>query len=326
MRHRFAGGLLSLGLGTLRRLPVPVCCAITDLLAVPMCLGSWLREKLVGRGVHRNLRIVYRDQLTPLMGRRMRWAWARHMTRLVLDFARMPEITAANLPQFVDVSDLHKLRSEVDPGKGLICITGHIGVAELTGHVAALTGMPVTGVFRLRENRAIDSVLERIRSSGGQRVLSKWISVWPLKKALDRGDAVGLAADENTKHKPVFVPFMGTIGATSAMPALLHLATGVPMAVVSVHRVGRLKYRFHLWDIIRHRKTDDRDADVLAVLERMNAALSRSILAYPEQWFWGARRYRERPPDEVMGVDGLPPPCAAASVPYSAAALAPHEA
>ena len=87
-----------------------------------------------------------------------------------------------------------------------------------------------------------------------------------------------------------------------------------------------MKYRFHLWDIIRHEKTDDRDADVSAILERMNAALSRSILAYPEQWFWGARRYRVRPPDEVMGADGLPPPCADARAQDGAAALAPQEA
>ena len=35
--------------------------------------------------------------------------------------------------------------------------------------------------------------------------------------------------------------------------------------------------------------------------------LSRAILAYPEQWFWGSRRFLTRPPGEAPGPDGLPP-------------------
>ena len=90
---------------------------------------------------------------------------------------------------------------------------------------------------------------------------------------------------------------------------MLHLASGLPMAVISMHRVARARYRFHVWDVIRHQASGDRQADVHAILSRMNEALSRSIEAYPEQWFWGGRRYRERPAGEVPGPDGLPPAC-----------------
>ena len=308
--HRLAGRTLGLVLGGLRRLPAWLSYLLADACAVPLVLASWLREKRVGRGVNRNLRIVYRDKLTPSMARRMRWAWARHITWMAVDFSRMPSIDKTNLDRFVDVGGLEDLRARCG-SSGMICVTGHIGVPELLGHVASLSDMAVSSVFRPHKMRPVNDLLTRIRAAGGQKILLKWLSLWPLKKALDRGEFIGLAADEYTTHKPVFVPFLGTLAATSAAPAHLHLSTGAPMAVVSVHRVARKRYRFHVWDVIQHAKTDDWDADVEAVLRRMNEALSRAILSYPAQWFWGARRYRVRPPQEVLGADGLPPPARA---------------
>ncbi|MHC5063361.1 MAG: lysophospholipid acyltransferase family protein [Planctomycetota bacterium] len=293
--------------GLLNLLPGRLAYGLADLFSIPLVFGSWYREKRVGRGVHRNLRIVYREQLTDKFARRLRWSWARHMMRLLVDFARMPRLTPENLEEHVDLADLRRLQEQIDPEQGLLCITGHMGVAELTGHVAALDGMPVTGVFRDSKNSAVAAILNQTRASGSQKVLTKWGSVWPMKKALDRGEVVGLAADEYTKHKPVFVPFLGTIASTSSMPAMLQHATGLPMAVVSVHRVGCLRYKFHLWDLFRHEPTEDREADAAKILTRMNAALSASILAYPEQWFWGGRRFRINPPGVEMGSDGLPP-------------------
>ncbi len=79
------------------------------------------------------------------------------------------------------------------------------------------------------------------------------------------------------------------------------------MVVISLQRTARMRYRFRVWEVIRHAKTGNREADVEAVLGQMNQALSRAILANPEQWFWAGRRFRNRPPGEVPGADGLPP-------------------
>ena len=298
---------MGLGLSCLRRLPAVLSFALADAMAVLVVVHSWVREKRVGRGVHRNLRIVYREKLTPKTARHLRWAWARHMTWMVVDFCRMPRIQKSNLSQFVDVSEFELLRAECKPTKGVICVSGHIGVPELLGHVAALCGMECTTVFRARRNRPVHDHLNRVRVCGGQKIVSKSGSLWSVKKALDRGEGVGLAVDEYTRDKPVFVPFLGTLAATNAAAAHLHLATGAPMVVISVQRTARMRYRFHVWEVIRHAKTGNREADVEAVLGQMNQALSRAILACPEQWFWGGRRFRNRPPGEVPGADGLPP-------------------
>jgi len=292
-------------LAAARRLPPTLAYALVDLLAVPFLVLSVARDKLTGRGVQRNLRIAYRDDLTRKTVR-FHWAWARHMGWLGVDFVHMPDIQQDNLARYVDLSEWDRIGQEYRRAEGVICVTGHIGVPELLGHVASLQGIPTLGVFSSGAPH-IDAVLMAIRSSGGQRVLPKSGAIWPLKKALDRGDAIGLAADENTRKNPVFVPFLGTLAATSTTPALLHLSTGAPIVVATIHRVGRLRYRLHVWDVITHAETGDRRADLEVVSRKMNAALSRAIRAYPAQWFWGSRRFQTRPDGEIVGVDGIPP-------------------
>ena len=306
LRQRLAGWLLGMFLASLRRLPATVGYALADTLAAVFVVLSAAREKIVGRGVYRNLLIAYGDELTGHEARRIHWAWARHMMWLGIDFARMPDLQQDNLARHVDLSEWNRLDTEYRRAKGVICVTGHIGVPELLGHIASLLGVPTVGVFR-PSAAPVDAVLTAIRSSGGQRVLSKRGAIWSLKKTLDRGHAIGMAADENEAQNPIFAPFLGTLAATSTIPALLHLSTRAPIVVATIHRVGRLRYRLHVWDVITWADTGDRRADLEVIVRKMNDALSQAIRAYPPQWFWGSRRFYTRPDGEVAGVDGIPP-------------------
>ena len=83
--------------------------------------------------------------------------------------------------------------------------------------------------------------------------------------------------------------------------------TGAPIAVASVHRVRRGRWRCHLWSVIRPEPGVSGEEHEREVTTAVNAALSRAILAYPEQWLWGSRRFVTPPPGERPGPDGLPP-------------------
>ena len=84
----------------------------------------------------------------------------------------------------------------------------------------------------------IDALLTSIRRAGGTKVLTKWGILLPLKRALERGEMVGLLADEDARERPIFVPFLGTLAATTPSAAFLQRVTGAPIVVASVNRVG----------------------------------------------------------------------------------------
>ncbi len=222
-------------------------------------------------------------------------------------------MTAANLDRQVDLAGIEPLRELLATGNGLICASGHMGLWELCGHITALQGLPTVAVSRPAKNPAVESVLRKMRESGGQRIIAKWGVLYPLHKALKRGELIGVAADEDTSSHATFAPFLGTLAATSTTSAMLARRTKAPIAVVSCNRVGRGMFKIEVWDVIKpgdiaNPEHDDAANDA-TVTARISAALSRAILAYPEQWLWGSRRFATRPEGEVAGADGLPPRC-----------------
>jgi len=322
--HRLLGLLCRIFAWTIRIMPAFLSYLLADLLALGLIPFVLLHERKVsakGRGLFRNQRIVFRDTLTRGQSWRLFFGWARHMCRLLIDVCRMPKITAANVERHVDIEQFRELQQLVEAGDGLIAVTGHVGVWEMAGHVASLLGVTVNAVFRPLPIQPIDEMLQQIRTSGGQVVLSKWGALWPLKKALDRGEAIGIVGDESAR-RGTFVPFLGTLASTNTTPARLHLGTGAPIVVFSCHRTGISRFKLHVWAVIRHARTADKQADTELVTRQINAAISESIRAYPAQWFWGSRRYVTRPAGESPGPDGLPP---VASETATVADLAPRQ-
>lgn len=298
-------------------LPTWLAYALGDLLAVPWFVYWSLRDRQGRRssGYWRNVRIAFRDgaPLGPQRPPRHLWRWSRHVAWLAIDFCRMGRITLANAHTHCDLTEYPRLEALYQEGHGLIFATGHIGVWDVSGHVAGLLGLPLWSVFRPSPLPALNRLIERLRTGSGQTVVARKNVLRTLLKVLAEGKVTGILADGGGKHSAVGAPFLGTAARTVASPALLHLATGAPIAVVAVLRTGRMRYRLRVYDVIRDAGTGDRERDLVAITTRVNAALSRGVAEAPEQWFWQSRRFRHRPAGEVPLPDGLPPLAPASS-------------
>jgi len=311
-RARPAERAVSLIAAAIARMPAALAYALADALLPPVFawgLAHELRAGRLGRGARRNLRVAYRDSL----GRLAAWGLlarnARHLTHLAVDVCRIPRLDAAHIERHFDPASLAPLRTLLSEGRGLLCVSAHLGPWELLGHAASVSGLPVTVVVRALGSPPLDRVLARIRSSGGQRCVPQRRALLALRKVLARGEIAGLLLDEDERRTPLFVPFLGTLAATSPAAAFLQQVSGAPIAVVSCERTARARYRLRLWRVIRAPATaEHRDAALRSVTTGINAALGDAILARPEQWLWGSRRFATRPPGEKPGPDGLPPP------------------
>lgn len=309
-------------------LPGWLAYGIGDLLAIPWYC-YWVVRDRRGRGSSgywRNVRIGFREgsQLGPVRPPRHLWRWSRHIAWVTIDFCRMARINRDNLEQHCDLTEYPQLRELYEEGNGLIFATGHVGVWDVSGYCAGLLGLPITSVFRPSPLPALNRLIERLRTTTGQRVVARKKVMWTLKKTLADKQVIGLLADGGGKHSAVVAPFLGTAARTVATPALLHLATGAPIAVVAVLRTGRMRYRLRVFDVIRpgdHGSSGDRERDLVEITTRINHALGKGLVEAPEQWFWQSRRFRHRPPGEQPGPDGLPP---LAEADVAAAAPAPR--
>lgn len=309
--QRAGVALLAASCWLLAHLPGVLVYAIADLVAVAWC-AFWFcngHSNRSRRGYWFNVKVAFRPG-SPLGPRRPRWhlwRWSRHLAWLAVDFCRLRRLNATNLEAHCDLSAYPPLRALYDEGKGIIFATGHIGVFEVAGYAAGLLGLPIRSVYRPSPIPALDRWIQRSRSGSGQTVVAQRNVMWTLKKALANGEVVGLLCDSGARHAAVWAPFLGTLASTVATPAILQLATGAPIAVVTVQRTGRLRFRVHVHDVLRHAPTGNREADLLGITTRINDGLTRGVAVAPEQWFWQTRRFRHRPPGEQLGSDGLPP-------------------
>jgi KDO2-lipid IV(A) lauroyltransferase len=310
--ERAAGRLLDVAARALERLPARLAYALADCAALPLLvwgLGHELRVARAGRGARRNLRIAYRGSLRASEAFWLLARHGRHLAHLAVDLCRLPRIDAGRLERCVDLAALETVRALLAEGRGLVCVSGHLGVWELLPHAASLAGLPVTVVVRRRAHPALDGLLARLRASGGQRCVPQRRALRALRSALARGEIAGLLADEDERDGPIFAPFLGALAATSPAAALLQSLSGAPIAVVGCERTARGRYAIRLWRVIRPPAGAARRAEAMRVVTaEISAALGQAILARPEQWLWGSRRFATRPPGETPGPEGLPPP------------------
>ncbi|MBL8748351.1 MAG: lysophospholipid acyltransferase family protein [Planctomycetes bacterium] len=309
--QRLVVGAFAALIHTIGALPAWLAYAIGDLCAVPWFLWWCLHDRRGRRssGYWRNCRIAFRPG-SPLGAARPAhhlWRWSRHIAWIAIDFCRMRRITAANLREHCDLEEYPRLAELFAEGRGMIFATGHMGVWDVSGYAAGILGLPITSVFRPSPLPALNRLIARLRTGTGQTVVARKNVMWTLKKVLADKGVIGLLSDGGGKHSSVVAPFLGTPARTVATPALLHLLTGAPIAVVAVLRTGRMQYRLRVFDVIRHEAGPDRDADLIAITTRINRALGQAVVEAPEQWFWQSRRFRHRPPGELPGPDGLPP-------------------
>ena len=260
------------------------------------------------RRVLRHMDIAFREEKTRAEKDVLCRRFFEHMGLSVVEFARMSQLTAANIDSMVDLSALKQFDELLARGKGLLCVPAHHGNWELSGYAVSLKGYPLKSVARPLDNPLMNDLIMTMRERSGNEIIQKWKALWKLKKMLDRHAIVTMSVDQNGGVAGLFVPCFGVLASTVTSPAELHLATGTPIIVSTLNRnPDGIRHTLHIWDVIEHKRTEDHAADVYAVIARVNAAVEKSVRAYPEQWLWIHQRWKTRPPGEIPGPDGLPP-------------------
>lgn len=221
----------------------------------------------------------------------------RHLGTAALEMAVAPRL-GAGLEQLVDVSGeaLTRLEEAHGRGKGVVCVTGHVGNWELHARRVARQGFPLSAVGKENVDPRLTRLFERFRSEGGLR------NVWrgqpgaavALLRALRKGELLGMLIDQDTSVQNVFVPFFGHPAATPRAAADLVLRTGAAALVFLNHRDAGGIYRTTTEELEVPRTGDD-ERDAVELTARFTERIEAAIRAHPEQWVWMHQRWKTKP-------------------------------
>jgi KDO2-lipid IV(A) lauroyltransferase len=161
--------------------------------------------------------------------------------------------------------------------------------------VLGLLGIKLHAIARPLDNPYLDDFLRTFRQRTGQGLLAKKGDFDRMQAILANNGAVATLGDQDAGNRGLFVDFFGRPASTHKAVALLALEYNVPMLVMCAIKVGELRYRAVVEDVIFPEEYANKPDAVRAMTQRFTSALERLIRLAPEQYFWLHRRWKHQP-------------------------------
>lgn len=294
LRHRVEYLLVKGLLGVLGWMPhwlARGCCA---LLAA---LSHWFWPRLRRVGMF-NLRLAFpewgdRERRKVLRG------LFRNFGRMLADFAHFPRLNLDNIDQYIIYDGFEIYAQARDQGKGLLFLTAHFGNWELSSFAHGVYGYPCNFIVRELDNPLLDAFINRNRCLSGGRAIEKRDAAREILRAFQRGEAVGILADQNMlTAEGVFVDFLGRPACTTTAPARFARKAGVPIVfglAIWDEKLKKYRLRFEPVEWIRR---EDPEEEIRVNTANFTRLIEENVRRYPDQWLWVHRRWKTRPPGE----------------------------
>jgi KDO2-lipid IV(A) lauroyltransferase len=223
--------------------------------------------------------------------------------RLLGEFSQLPRATPEKLRRLIEYDEvgLKHLREAEKNKRGVIFLTGHLGVWELHSFGWSALEYPLSFLVRPLDNPRVEEMVEAIRTRFGNRAIDKQSAARQSLRVLRQGGTLGILSDLNTQTREgVFVPFFGKLACTTAGIATLALKTdAVVIPTCAVWDKKRKRYFFHGDPPVELVRTGDQTKDIEVNTARFAAAVERMIRLYPDQWLWIHKRWKTRPEGEA---------------------------
>ena len=285
LRHRFEGPFFRrLMLGGIKHLPRPV-----KRLTMPFWAGIFFT--LLPRA-----RAAIESNLTAVLGATSPFLSKRRTFELFLNYAQMLSDTYAlhlGVPLDIDVVSVGRdnVLEAVKKRRGVLAVTGHLGMWQVAAFLADWHGLPVFYQAMAEEpNPLVQAFEERFRERF--RIIyttESPFSVLRLAQVLREGAVLGLQLDRHLGGQTLELPFCGRTAFFPCGPAMLARATSAPMVpsffIVEPGVRGRVRVVHHLEPAIEVAHTEDRAADVKEAMTRLVAVYERFVKKYPTQWY-----------------------------------------
>ncbi len=221
----------------------------------------------------------------------------RNTGRSLMEFAAFGKLTPDDIRRIVRMEGLELVDSAHGSGSGVMICVGHYGSWDLFGASMGASGYPFCGIAGKQSNPYVDRLINELRG--------RHINLLPAEsrartiiRSLRRGDIVGIVADQDAGPRGVFVDFLGRRASAHAGPASFAALLGCPLLFASINRLPGPRFEVRFSGPFWPDGGLEADTTVAQLTQRFHDELAHAIRRHPEEYFWGHRRWKTRPPDE----------------------------
>lgn len=243
--------------------------------------------------VENNLSIIGGGRYTSEEMEKLTRSTFQNYGRYLLDYMVMHRIEEHNAHKCVEEKGIgeENLIEAMKIGKGILCITPHLGNWELGGIMLALKGYKLN-VLSLKDNREnISTFRERIRMKYGIKSIyvdeDSMDTIINTANALKKGGIVALLGDRDGTSRTIEVDFFGKKTKFPVGVAYFALASGAPVVPVFVvlRKNGRYQGIIEKPILFNHYQASNRDEAIKMGIQDIARIFERYIREYPDQWY-----------------------------------------
>ena len=278
----------AVGLGVL------VCYCVLRLLPLDVASASfgWMARTLGPRlprtqRAADNLRRVLPDFSEVEIAAIIREMWD-NIGRVIAEYPHLRELRRG---ERVSLIGADALTAHAAAGRSIIFFSAHFGNWELAPLAFSPTDKPIGIFYRQQNNPVADRLLSHCRRHTTDLLLPKGAAgARAATKILKQGGHLGFVADQKM-NDGIEVPFLGQPAMTA--PALAQFARRYRCLIAPLHvdRLDGANFRIKVGEPFEPQVSGDRDADIHAIMRRVNDTLGDWIRQRPGQWMWLHRRW-----------------------------------
>jgi KDO2-lipid IV(A) lauroyltransferase len=180
-------------------------------------------------------------------------------------------------------------------GRGVLFASAHLGPWERVAASLVAAGVPLVALARDSYDPRFSRLYERLRGAHGVQVVwrSRPGAAARILRTLRAGGVLGVPMDLRSRVPSCDAPFLGHLAPTAVGPARIALRAHAPVVVgtAAPGPGGAL--------VVTATRVDSgglaaNDAGATELTTRINAELSRRIIALPHAWVWMHERWTTR--------------------------------
>lgn len=253
-------------------------------------LGGWIGRTVgprlrTSRKALRNIQRALPDASPARHDEILLGSWD-NLGRVMAEYAHLDEVWRRT--EMIGAETVRQMAQTKTPS---LFFSAHIANWEINIMGATRNGLPVTAVYRRPNNPAASRLIDHVRAVTGSRFVPKGRDgAREVMATLRERGSVCMMIDQKM-NDGIPVPFFGRDAMTA--PAIAHLALRFDCAIIPAltERLGGAHFRLTVFPPMEVPKTGNRDADVRAMMVKINALVEEWVRARPEQWLWLHRRW-----------------------------------
>ncbi len=244
-----------------------------------------------------NLDIVYGNSKSSEEKDRIYRESLLNFGRLIINHLRLPYLGASFWKEKCTWKNERIFKDAMNRKKGVIIISGHIGLIDLSGGKIGMSGYPLAGIAKRIKNPVFDKFVVDARKAMNFGTIGHRNSMKRILKGLKQGEAIAMALDQNMKlSQGTFINWMGRQASSVYSPASIARKTGAPVIAAYCYQKGPDKFELVITEEITWEPCpEDREKEILINAQKQADAIQKIIYEHPELWFWIHRRWKTQP-------------------------------